>query len=112
DVPRCQFERQALRQRFNRTLCGCVDYSAGYRVRRRDGTDVDDAAALIAESLDRLLHGQDGSQYVDLVVRVKRLFRAIREWAEAEHTGIVHEHIDAAERRFDGVEQSSNVDRV
>src|SRR5438876_948234 len=58
-------------------------------MRAHNGAEVDDATAVGAEPLDRLLHGENRPENVDVVVEVKALFRDLREGVEAEYPGVV-----------------------
>ena len=71
-----------------------------HRMRTDDGAEVDDAAAVGPEPLDRLLHGENRPENVDVVVEVKALYRDFREGAEAEHPGVVDQNVQSSERRI------------
>ena len=83
DLARSKFERQTLGQRFERAFRGRVQESSRHRMRAHDRAEVDDAPAGGAEPLDRLLHGENRPENVDVVVEVKTLFGSSdREGAE------------------------------
>jgi hypothetical protein len=63
-----------------------------------DGGEINDAPALIAEPLDRLLHGENRPENVDVVVEVKALLGDVREGAEAEYAGVVDQNVQPSER--------------
>src|SRR5437899_8923616 len=65
-----------------------------------DRAEVDDAPAVGPEPLDRLLHGENRPQNVDVVVEVKALFGDLREGAEAEDPGVVDQNVQSSERRI------------
>jgi len=66
---------------------------AYYGMRAHNGAEVDDATAVRAEPLDRLLHGENGSQNADVVVEVEALFGDFREGAETEYSGVVDQNV-------------------
>src|ERR1700729_174348 len=51
------------------------------------------------EPLDRLLHGENRPENVDVVVEMKALFGDLREGAEAEDAGVVDQNVQSSERR-------------
>ena len=69
-------------------------------MRADDRAEVDDAPAVGPEPLDRLLHGENRPENVDVVVEVKPLFADLLEGAEAEYPGIVDQHVQSSERRI------------
>src|ERR1700680_567500 len=64
-----------------------------HRMRTDDGAEVDDAAAVGPEPLDRLLHGENRPENVDVVMEVKVLFSDLREGAEPEYPGVVDQKL-------------------
>ena len=71
DLARHQFERQSSGQRFDGAFCGRVAQGSRHGMRADDGAEVDDASALRAEPLDRLLRRENHSQNVDVGVDMK-----------------------------------------
>jgi 3-oxoacyl-[acyl-carrier protein] reductase len=83
DLAWCKFECQSPGQRFEGAFRGSVQQSSRHRMRGHNGAEVDDAPATGAEPLDRLLHGENRPENVDVVVEVKTLFGSSdREGAE------------------------------
>jgi hypothetical protein len=62
--------------------------------------EINDASAVGAEPLDRLLRGENRSENVEVVVEVKTLFGNLREGAEAEYPGVVDQNVQSPERRI------------
>src|ERR1700751_3625814 len=81
-------------------LRGSVQQGSRHRMRVDDRTEVDDAAAVGAEPLDRLLHRENRPENVDVVVEVKALFGDLRDGAEAEYPGVVDQNVQSSERRI------------
>src|SRR5437667_5961289 len=81
-------------------------YSKGsrHRMRADDRTEVDDAPAVGSEPLDRLLHGENRPENVDVVMEVKALFGDLREGAETEYSGVVDQNVQSSERGMHLVE--------
>ena len=73
---------------------------AYYGMRADDRAEVDDAPAVGAEPLDRLLHGENRPENVDVVVQVKAFFADLLEGAEAEDPGVVDQNVQSSERRI------------
>src|SRR5256712_11997546 len=84
-LARRQFERQSPGQRLNGAFSGSVQQGSRHRMRADDRAEVDDAPAVGPEPLDRLLHGENRPENVDVVVEVKALFGEPRAGAEAEY---------------------------
>src|SRR6202022_3560947 len=99
-LARRQFERQSPGQRFDGAFRGSVKQGSRHRMRADDRAEVDDAPAVGAESLDRLLHGENCPENVDVVVEVKALFGDLREGAEAEYPSVVDQDVQSSERRI------------
>src|SRR5467141_3231436 len=91
-LARRQFERQSPGQRFDGAFRGSIQQGSRHRMRADDRAEVDDATAVGAKPLDRLLHGEDHPENVDVVVEVKTLFGDLREGAEAEYSGVVNQN--------------------
>ena len=72
-LARRQFERQSPGQRFDGAFRGGVQQGSRHGMRADDRAEVDDAPAVSAEPLDRLLHGENRPENVDVVVEVKAL---------------------------------------
>src|SRR5439155_26517649 len=68
DLARRQFERQSPGQRFDGAFRGSVQQGSRHRMRADDGAEVDDAPAVGPEPLARLLHGENRSENVDVIV--------------------------------------------
>src|SRR5580704_19671001 len=100
DLAWCKFECQSPGQRFEGAFRGSVQQSSRHRMRGHNGAEVDDAPATGAEPLDRLLHGENRPENVDVVVEVKTLFGSLREGAEAEYPGVVDQNVQSSERRI------------
>jgi len=83
DLARCKFERQSFCQRFCGAFRGSVQQHSRHGMRAHNRAEVDDATAIGPESLDRLLHGENRPENVNVVVEVKALFRDFREGAES-----------------------------
>jgi hypothetical protein len=66
-------------------------------MRAHDGAEVNDAPAVGPEPLDRLLHGENRPEDVDVLVEVKALFGDLREGAEAEYPGVVDQNVQPSE---------------
>src|SRR5260221_3250776 len=77
---------------------GSVQQGSRHRMRAHDRAEVDDAPAVGTEPLDRLLHGENRPENVDVVVEVKALFGDLREGAEAEYPGVVDQNVQPSER--------------
>src|SRR5438552_14407627 len=92
-LARRQFDGQSPGQRFDGAFRGSVQQGSRDRMRADNRAEVDDATAVGPESLDRLLHGENRPENVDVVVEVKALFRDLREGAEAEYPGVVDQNI-------------------
>src|ERR1700751_1525980 len=75
-----------------------VKQGSRHWMRADDRAEINDAPALGAEPLDRLLHHENRAEHVDVVVDVKTLFGDIREGAEAENPGVVDEDVESSER--------------
>jgi hypothetical protein len=77
-------------------------YSRGshHRMRADNRTEVDNAPAVGSEALDRLLHGENRPENVDVVVEVKALFGDFRDGSEAEYPGVVDQNVQSSERRI------------
>src|SRR6266436_3841435 len=99
-LSRRQLERQSPGQRFDGAFRGSVQQGSRHRMRADDRAEVDDAPAVGPESLDRLLHGENRPENVDVVVEVKALFGDLRERAEAEYPGVVDQNVQSSERRI------------
>src|ERR1700747_3467687 len=99
-LARRQFERQSPGQGFDGAFRGSVQQDSRYRMRADDRAKVDDAAAVGPESLDRLLHGENRSENVDVVVEVKALFSNISDGSEAEYPGVVDQNVQSSECRI------------
>jgi hypothetical protein len=97
DFARCQFERQSPGQHFDGAFRGRVQQASRHGMRADDGAEVDDATAVRAEPLNRLLHGENRPENVDVVVEVKALFGDLREGAEAEYPGVVDQNVQSSE---------------
>src|SRR5438128_11801191 len=97
-LARRQFERQSPGQRFDHAFRGSVQQGSRHRMRADDGAEVDDAPSVGPEPLDRLLHGENRPENVDVVVEVKALFGNLRKGAEAEYSGVVDQNVQSAER--------------
>src|SRR5207245_10659193 len=67
-LARRQFERQSPRQRFDGAFRGSVQQGSRHRMRADDRAEVNDAPAVDAEPLDRLLHGENRPENTDVVV--------------------------------------------
>src|SRR5437588_8589794 len=74
DLARRKFQRQSLCQCFDGALRGSVQQGSRHGMRAHNGAEVDDATAVGAEPLDRLLHGENHPENVDVVVEVKAVF--------------------------------------
>src|SRR5258705_6872402 len=92
-LARRQFERQSPGQRFDGAFRGSVQQGSHNWMRADDRAEVDDAAAIGSESLDRLLHGENRPENVDVEVEVKALFRDLRQGAEAKYSGVIDQNI-------------------
>src|SRR3981081_4324840 len=99
-LARRQFERQSPGQRFDGALRGSVQEGSRHRMRAEDRAGVDDAPSVGPEPLDRLLHGENRPENVDVVVEVKALFGNLREGAEAEYRGVVDQNVQSSKRRI------------
>src|SRR6202011_5740405 len=97
-LARRQFERQSPGQRFDGAFRGSVQQRPRHRMRTDDRAEVDDAPAVGPEPLDRLLHGENRSENVDVVVEVKALFGDLRDGAETEYSGVVNQNVQSSER--------------
>src|SRR5580692_9542561 len=98
DLARSKFERQSLGQCFEGAFRGSIQQSSRHRMRAYDRAEVDDAPAVGAEPLDRLLHGENRPKNVDVVVEVKALFSDLGEGAEAEYPSVVDQNVQSSER--------------
>src|SRR5438477_1080356 len=78
---------------FRWRLSLTVQQSSCHGMRSDDGAEVDDAPAVGAEPLDRLLHGENRSENVDVVMEVKTLFRNLIEGTEAEYPGVIDQNV-------------------
>src|SRR5258708_32343093 len=96
-LARRQFERQSLGQRFDGAFRGSVQQGSRHRMRAHDRAEVDDAPAVGTEPLDRLLHGENRPENVDVVVEVKALFGDLPEGAEAEYPAVVDQNVRPSE---------------
>ena len=74
DLARRQFEGQPLGQGFDGPLRGRVKQRFRHWMRTDNRAEINDAPALDAEPLDRLLHHENRPEHVDVVVDVKTLF--------------------------------------
>src|SRR5258708_14764969 len=97
---RRQFERQSPGQGFDGAFRGSVQQGSRHRMRADDRAEVDDAPAVGAEALDRLLHGENRTENVDVVVEVKALFGDLREGPQEEYSGVVAQNVQPSERRI------------
>ncbi len=97
DLARRKFERQSLCQSFDGAFRGSVQQGSRHWMRAHNRAEVDDAPAVLAEPLDRLLHGENRPENVDVVVEVKALFSNVREGAEAEYPGVVDQNLPNTE---------------
>src|SRR5205823_7824153 len=97
DLARCKFECQSLCQRFDGAFRGSVQQGSRHGMRAHNRAEADDASAVGPEPLDRLLHGENRSENVDVVVEVKALFGDLREGAETEYPGIVDQNVQPSE---------------
>src|SRR5437879_13854806 len=95
---RRQLQRQSPGQRFDGAFRGSVQQGSRHGMRADDRAEVDDAAAVGPEALDRLLHGENRPENVDVVVEVKALFGDLGEAAEAEYSGVVDQNVQSSER--------------
>src|SRR5580700_9461847 len=84
-----------LGQRFDGPLRGRVKRGSRHWMRADDRAEINDAPALGAEPLDRLLHHENRPEHVDVVVDVKTLFGDIREGAEADNPGVVDQDVES-----------------
>lgn len=66
-----------------------------------DGAEIDDAPALGAEALNRLLHHENRPEYVAVVVKVEALLGDVRKRAEPEDPGVVDQNVEFSERGID-----------
>src|SRR5258707_6431215 len=99
-LARRQFERQSPGQRFDRAFRRSVQQGSRHRMRADDRAEVDDAPAVVPEPLDRLLHGENRAENVDVVVEVKALFSDLREGAQTEYPGVVDHNIPSSQTRI------------
>src|SRR5207237_10187978 len=91
-------ECTCLCQWFGGALCRSVLQSSRHGMRAHNGAEVDDAPAVGPEPLDRLLHGENRPENVDVVVEMKALFGDLRQGAEAEYPGVVAQDVQSSER--------------
>src|SRR2546426_9364718 len=80
-------------QCFDGAFRGSVQQGSRHWMRAHNGAEIDDATAVGTEPLDRLLHGENRPENVDVVVEVKALFCDLREGAETEYSGVVDQNV-------------------
>src|SRR5256712_3352125 len=85
-------------QCFDGAFRGSVQQGSRHGMRAHNGAEIDDATAVGAEPLDRLLHGENHPENVDVVVEVKAVFGDLCEGAETEYSGIVDQNVQSSER--------------
>src|SRR6185369_4176494 len=96
DVTRTELVGKRLGYRIDSAFGGAVDRGRRRRLGARQRADVDDAAALAAEILRRLLGRQDEPEDVDVEVFVKVLFGNFLERRELVNAGVVYQDVDPA----------------
>src|SRR5271169_3247960 len=99
-LARREFQCQSPGQRFDRALRGSVQQGSRHRMRADDRAEVYDATAVGPEPLDRLLHGENCPENVDVVVEMKALFGDLGDGTETEHSGVVDQNVQSSECRI------------
>src|SRR5258706_14344880 len=99
-LPWTESERESYVDASDESFVGGKAEALRHRMRADDRAEVDDAPAVGPEPLDRLLHGENRPENVDVVMEVKALFGDLREGAEAEYSGIVDQNVQSSERRM------------
>src|SRR5260370_39795879 len=96
DLAWCQLESHSLCQCFDGGFRGSVEPGSRHGMRADDRAEVDDATAVGAEPLDRLLHCANRPENADVVVEVEALFRDLREGAETEDSDVVYQNVPSS----------------
>src|SRR5258706_15409319 len=78
-------------------------------MRADDGAEIDDASALGAEALARLLHRENRPKHVDLVVNMKALLGDVGECTEAEAPCVVDKNVESSEGGLDFFKQPPDI---
>ena len=97
DLARSEFLAQHARDRVHGALARRVDHGVGRRAGAGDGTDVDHAAAVGTEVLQRFLDRQDRTEDVGVELAMEFVFGDILERSERVDAGVVHQHVRRAE---------------
>ncbi len=97
NVPRSKFGCEAPGDDVDSALTGAIDRRAGRRLGRRDGTNIDNGAALLAPGAGGCLRGEQQTFDVQIEHAIEMRFGNLWQGKKIIHTSVINQDIDPAE---------------